>query len=519
MSETNYAIQFTEGERTGEAYALELEEITLGRSRSNPISLQDTGLSRKHLSFRAQGDEVLVEDLGSTHGSFLNGKRLRGIVSLHVGDEIILGSQTVKFVKLDDVRGQAGVSLVSLQPVESEVEPSSDEEVEHDLTRFAGDAEIQETRYHALDDVAGRDDDDDEEHTRDLIDQHTRMLDAAELQGLRPGRVEDKGNNKLMVGFVGIIALIAIGAFFAYRGGGDKGPEEFLQRYLDEQYAFQLRYPATWFKETGTGDHVISFEEVEADSTKSYMRVYIDENPEYALLGLTHGFEAYKEEKSRLYDEVKFGEPKKMVINDVPMLFYGFFTPHQRGRGVFTIVDNRRYDVETVALEGHFPAVAKLFPTLLKTFELEDQEVVIDYPIPDQEQRRMALGKPDRLAKLAEDKLEVARILMRRREVRPENLYRSVETCQMAMQMASALGTRPPYFEKAAKRLAEATTAYGDMMRQTKFRIRVAEKEKDWQAVYWEANKLMQLVPDKTDPDYQLGYKKAKIYKQKLRRQ
>ena len=517
MSEPNYAIQFTEGERTGEAYALELEEITLGRSRSNQISLQDSGLSRKHLSFRAQEDEVLVEDLGSTHGSFLNGKRLRGIVSLHVGDEIILGSQTVKFVKLDEVMGQDGVTLVSLQPNEGEVDAASEDEVEHDLTRFAGEGEIQETRYHALDDVAKRDDDDDEEHTRDLIDQHTRMLDAAELQGLRPGRVEDKGSKKLMVGLVGIIALVVIGAFFAYQVGGEKEPEEFLRRYMDEQYAFQLRYPATWFKETGSGSHVISFEEVEADITKSYMRIYIDENPEHALLGLTHGFEAYKEEKARLYDDVKFGAPKKMVINHVPVLFYGFVTPHQRGRGIFTIVDNRRYDVETVALEGHFPAVAKLLPNLLKKFELEDQEIVIDYPLPDGEQRRMALGQPDRLAKLAEDKLEVARVLMLRRKVRPENMYRSVETCQMALQMASALGTRPPYFEKAAKRLAEATMAYNDMIRQTKFRIRVAEKEKDWQAVYWEANKLMQLVPDKTDPDYQMGYKKAKAYERKLR--
>jgi hypothetical protein len=55
---------------------------------------EDHGVSRQHCAFRRQGTTLLVTDLGSTNGTYLNGQRLRphtDHVVVH-GDKLILGS-------------------------------------------------------------------------------------------------------------------------------------------------------------------------------------------------------------------------------------------------------------------------------------------------------------------------------------------------------------------------------------------------------------------------------------------
>ena len=98
-----YALLFVEGEKAGQAYPLVETEVTLGRSRSNPVSFADPNLSRKHLAIRRVGEDFVVEDLDSAHGTQLNGKRLRGILSLAEGDVLEFGAQKVKCVRYEDI--------------------------------------------------------------------------------------------------------------------------------------------------------------------------------------------------------------------------------------------------------------------------------------------------------------------------------------------------------------------------------------------------------------------------------
>lgn len=84
------------GLRAGAAYDLS-GGATLGRGDSADIRLQDTFASSAHARLTPQGEVIVLEDLGSTNGTFLNGEPLRGPQPLHVGDSIRIGDSEFTF--------------------------------------------------------------------------------------------------------------------------------------------------------------------------------------------------------------------------------------------------------------------------------------------------------------------------------------------------------------------------------------------------------------------------------------
>ncbi len=84
------------GLRDGAAYDLS-EGAVLGRSEESDIRLEDSFASSAHARLVAQGDVVVLEDLGSTNGTYLNGEPLRGPQPLHVGDKIRIGDSEFTF--------------------------------------------------------------------------------------------------------------------------------------------------------------------------------------------------------------------------------------------------------------------------------------------------------------------------------------------------------------------------------------------------------------------------------------
>ena len=68
------------------------QEITVGRDPSSTIAIDgDTFVSGTHLRIYDVDGQAMVEDLGSTNGSFHNGNRLIGARLLHPGDRIQVG--------------------------------------------------------------------------------------------------------------------------------------------------------------------------------------------------------------------------------------------------------------------------------------------------------------------------------------------------------------------------------------------------------------------------------------------
>ncbi|HLU68028.1 MAG TPA: GGDEF domain-containing protein, partial [Kofleriaceae bacterium] len=82
------------GQNVGEMYKIAGEQMTLGRGGGADVRLVDEGISRFHCRIRSEGGELLVEDLQSRNGTFLNGERIT-TRRLEDGDKIQLGRTTV----------------------------------------------------------------------------------------------------------------------------------------------------------------------------------------------------------------------------------------------------------------------------------------------------------------------------------------------------------------------------------------------------------------------------------------
>ena len=84
------------GLRSGSAYDLS-EGALLGRGDHADIALEDSFASSRHARLVPHGEVMVLEDLGSTNGTYLNGEPLRGPQPLHVGDRIRIGDSEFTF--------------------------------------------------------------------------------------------------------------------------------------------------------------------------------------------------------------------------------------------------------------------------------------------------------------------------------------------------------------------------------------------------------------------------------------
>jgi len=73
--------------------------IVIGRTPGADIVIADDFISSQHARVMPSGDGALLEDLGSTNGTILNGQRVSAPSLLDEGDEIELGTVTLKVVR------------------------------------------------------------------------------------------------------------------------------------------------------------------------------------------------------------------------------------------------------------------------------------------------------------------------------------------------------------------------------------------------------------------------------------
>ena len=75
------------------------DELTIGRAAGCQIPLDDSYASQLHARLFRRNGELLVEDLGSTNGTFLNRKKVDAAVPIRKGDRLQVGKTVLELTK------------------------------------------------------------------------------------------------------------------------------------------------------------------------------------------------------------------------------------------------------------------------------------------------------------------------------------------------------------------------------------------------------------------------------------
>lgn len=82
-------------EQRGEVFAL-ADELTVGRGGGCAVALRDRMVSQLHARIFRRDGQLFVEDLGSTNGTLLNGKKVSAAAPMRAGDRLQVGKTVLE---------------------------------------------------------------------------------------------------------------------------------------------------------------------------------------------------------------------------------------------------------------------------------------------------------------------------------------------------------------------------------------------------------------------------------------
>ncbi len=110
------ALRFISGKYQGGEFPLDSDkEIIIGRSSGLDMVLVEEMVSRRHAKITVKDENLGIEDMGSTNGTFVNGEKVKK-ASLREGDRVLIGTSILKVVSTANIttQSQAQQSLESL---------------------------------------------------------------------------------------------------------------------------------------------------------------------------------------------------------------------------------------------------------------------------------------------------------------------------------------------------------------------------------------------------------------------
>lgn len=109
------------GPNSGQTCELGNTDTIIGRDINANFVINDPEVSRRHARLYLQGANYVIEDLGSTNGTVVNGQRLAGPYILSPGELITLGEHTQ--VLFEKVLLDPDATIASLRPIEPFPQP------------------------------------------------------------------------------------------------------------------------------------------------------------------------------------------------------------------------------------------------------------------------------------------------------------------------------------------------------------------------------------------------------------
>jgi hypothetical protein len=478
-----------EGAGKGTSKPLTSALMIIGRSKNADIQVDDPLVSRRHIEIRVEADAVFVENK-STQGSTLNGKPLAGIVSLNPGDILEVGSTKMRFEEAP--ANAPSPKRAAMEAMEAEV----------DGTRIADPDMVPGAKR--KDEPAG-------DETRAMADDHTRMMNAAELPNwVAQDKIEKKVAQRTAIPQIAmavVVILVLLGLAYWYHSTHLSTAGETLT-YKDNLYDFSIDRPLDWSK-TADDTGIMGFG-FGSDSGNNWGRVniYTDKNEDFVNTGLTDGFNHYRDVLKKRYSGFDLLGRRKIGVHGATVIFYEFETSNSRGRGIYLLNDDTRIVVECVSASGIYSQNVPQFTAILQSFELGEyvEQQYIDFPLPTEAMQQLALSDPTGLSNQVDGHIQTAKTLYESSDVSPENLYKAIQEYRKAAQLSLAPPQPLPSYGAAADGLVEASKKFNHAIDQQRYQITSALKEGDKSRAYWEANKMMQMIPDKDDPNYQDAY-------------
>jgi pSer/pThr/pTyr-binding forkhead associated (FHA) protein len=86
---------------TGKSHELKVEKTTIGRVDDNTFPIAEASVSSHHCEILLRGSDVVVKDLNSTNGTFLNGQQVTGEAVLKPGQILRLGQIEMRLEDAD----------------------------------------------------------------------------------------------------------------------------------------------------------------------------------------------------------------------------------------------------------------------------------------------------------------------------------------------------------------------------------------------------------------------------------
>jgi hypothetical protein len=118
---SRFALRLVSGAQAGESIQIERSGVLIGRRPGNDLVLKDASVSGRHALVRLEGEQVVVEDLGSTNGTRVDGQKVER-AEVTPGSSLKLGNIELELL----VEGAAAAPEAPAAPVAPAAPPAAD---------------------------------------------------------------------------------------------------------------------------------------------------------------------------------------------------------------------------------------------------------------------------------------------------------------------------------------------------------------------------------------------------------
>lgn len=117
-------VKFVDGQEQKQALR-DGQEVRIGRDEVNDIVIADPGVSRFHSTLTVSENGVVLSDLASLNGTYINGERLTGMRDLGSRDLINIGSSTLRILMASDEITETMGSATRSRAMTAQMKPVS----------------------------------------------------------------------------------------------------------------------------------------------------------------------------------------------------------------------------------------------------------------------------------------------------------------------------------------------------------------------------------------------------------